>query len=65
MVFRQKIYNPFSNHLWFAWYPVKVFSVEKIGNTFVLETTWVWMERVVRRLDKNLSGTFRWEYFLK
>ena len=64
MKINTKTYDPFSNHLWFAWYPVKVFYVEKIGERYVLETTWVWLEKVIRRLDKNLSGTFKWVYLL-
>lgn len=65
MIFLKEVFDPFTEHLWFAWYPIKVFEVQDRKNKKVLIIRWVWLQKVIRRLDKNLSGTFRWTYFLR
>ena len=65
MIFRKVTSKPFEMTSWFAWHPIAIYDVEdQDEHGKVLTTTYAWFRKVNRRLDKNLSGTFRWVYSL-
>jgi hypothetical protein len=66
MILRIRTKKPGEMHKWFAWHPVVIRDLEDTDNQGkpILTSTFVWLRKINRRYDRNLSGTARWVYSL-
>ena len=56
-------------HTWFTWYPVTIRETKVIDGIEEQSETWIWWERIERRIDKKLidnwAGGSIYEYRLR
>jgi len=66
MILTTKISDPFKWHPYFAYTPVVVDEEETFieGRERVIVIKKAWLQRVERKLERNLTGTNRWIFRL-